>query len=282
MSAAIYTRVSTLDQARDGYSLEAQRKVLTDWCLQRGHGQPIVYEDAGISGKDIQHRPAMQQLLADVRAGKHALVVVWALSRLTRSVSDLYSIWGMMQAHGCDLVSHTEAFDTSTSVGRAMMGLLGVFAQTEREMVGERVEAAMRERALQGKRTCSEVLGYDTVPGGLRINPGEAARVLEIYRVYEATGSLSETARWCRARGITGKRGRTMDAYKVRVILTRPIYAGYYSYRELRVRGGFPPLVSVERYNAIVERINAETRGRAAKETVPQIIPEQQNPPPLA
>ena len=218
MSAAIYTRVSTLDQAREGYSLEAQRKALTDWCLQRGHGPPAVYEDAGISGKDIRHRPAMQQLLDDVCAGKYDLVVVWALSRLTRSVADLYSIWGMMQAHGCDLVSYTEAYDTTTPVGRAMMGLLGVFAQMEREITGERVAAAMRERAMQGKRTCSEVLGYDTTPGGLRINPAAAARVRDIYRIYAATGSLSEPPRWCRAHGIRGKRGREMDAYLIRCV----------------------------------------------------------------
>ena len=121
---------------------------------------------------------------------------------------------------------------------------------------------------MQGKRTCSEVLGYDVTPGGLRVNQAEAARVLEIYRVYEATGSLSETARWCREHGIRGKRGRPMDAYKVRVILSRPIYVGYYSYNDLRVRGDYPPLVSVARYNAVVARINAEARGRTAKKAV--------------
>ncbi len=124
---------------------------------------------------------------------------------------------------------------------------------------------------MQGKRTCSEVLGYDITPGGLRINPGEATRVLEIYRVYEATGSLSDTARWCRQHNIRGKRGREMDAYKVRVILSRPIYAGYYSYGELRVRGDFPALVSVERYNAVVERLNAERRGRRAHSELPTL-----------
>lgn len=271
MSAAVYTRVSTLDQAREGYSLEAQRKALTDWCLQRGYGAPTIYEDAGISGKDIRHRPAMRQLLDDVRTGKHDLVVVWALSRLTRSVADLYSIWGMLQAHGCDLVSYTEAFDTSTPVGRAMMGLLGVFAQMEREITGERVAAAMRERALQGKRTCSDVLGYDAVPGGLCINPDEAARVLEIFRIYEETGSLSETARWCQEHSIRGKRGGEMDAYKVRVILSRPVYAGYYSFKDVRVQGKFEPLISVERYNAIIRRINAEHRGRKANKELEEI-----------
>ena len=143
----------------------------------------------------------------------------------------------------------------------------------EREITGERVAAAMRERAMQGKRTCSEVLGYDTTPGGLRVNPAEAARVLEIYRIYEATGSLSETARWCRQHGIRGKRGREMDAYKVRVILSRPIYAGYYSYRELRVRGEFKAIISVDRYNAIVRCINAEHRGRKTEKVIPTLDP---------
>lgn len=274
MRAAVYVRVSTLDQAEEGYSLEAQRRVLTEWCIQRGYGEPAAYEDAGISGKDIRHRPAMRQLLNDVRAGQYTVVAVWALSRLTRSVADLYSIWGMMQAHGCDLVSYTEAFDTSTPVGRAMMGLLGVFAQMEREITGERVAAAMRERALQGKRTCSEVLGYDKTPEGLEINKREAQNVLQIYSVYQRTGSLTDTARWCREQGIRGKRGKVLDAYKVRVILTRPIYAGYYSYKDLRVRGDFPPLISVEQYNAVVSRINAEKRGRKAVHSVPLINPK--------
>ncbi|PWM58554.1 MAG: hypothetical protein DBX91_08350 [Subdoligranulum variabile] len=274
MNAAIYIRVSTLDQAEEGYSLDAQRRVLTAWCIQRGYDPPIIYEDAGISGKDIKHRPAMQKLLVAIREDKYDAVVVWALSRLTRRVADLYGVWEIMEAHGCELISHTEVFDTSTPVGRAMMGILGVFAQFERENTIERVKVAMQERALQGKRTCSEVLGYDKTPEGLEINKREAQNVLQIYSVYQRTGSLTETARWCREHGIRGKRGKVLDAYKVRVILTRPIYAGYYSYKELRIRGDFPALVSVEKYNAVVRRINAEQRGRKAVHIVPLINPE--------
>lgn len=274
MRAAIYTRVSTLDQAEGGYSLDAQRRALTAWCIQRGFGEPVIYEDAGISGKDIKHRPAMQKLLDAIKRDKYDVVVVWALSRLTRRVADLYGVWEIMEAHGCDLISRTEAFDTHTPLGRAMMGILGVFAQMERENTVERVKAAMQERALQGKRTCTEVLGYDKIPGSLAINAEEAERVLKIFALYQRTGSLTETARWCREHGIRGKRGKVLDAYKVRVILTRPIYAGYYSYKDLRVRGDFPALISVEQYNTIVRRINAEQRGRKAVHSVPLIVPE--------
>lgn len=158
--AALYIRVSTLDQAREGYSLAAQQAALEAWAAQKSYATQL-YADEGISGKDIGHRPAMRQMLADVEAGKIAVVAVWALSRLTRSVADLYATLELLAARGVALISHTEGFDTGTPTGRAMMGLLGVFAQMEREITAERVRAAMAERAAQGKRTCSCVLGYD-------------------------------------------------------------------------------------------------------------------------
>lgn len=272
MVVAIYVRVSTLDQALEGYSLDAQQRVLRDWCNTRGHSIYRIYKDAGISGKDIKHRPAVCEMLADVGAGKIDCVLVWALSRLTRSVADLYAMWGTLCRNSCDLVSYTEAFDTSTPMGRAMMGLLGVFAQMEREMTAERVAAAMRERAEQGGRTCSCILGYDAIPGGLAINPVEAEIVRSIYEIYEKTGSLSKTAKWCRDKGITGKRGKRMDAYKVRLILTRSVYAGYYGFHELRVRGNMEPLISVERYNRIAEKINNTIAGRKAKSKIILLI----------
>ena len=181
-SAALYIRVSTLDQVREGYSLAAQQAALEAWAAQHGYSA-ILYADEGISGKDIGHRPAMCQMLADVEAGKIAVVAVWALSRLTRSVADLYATWELLEAHGVALISHTEAFDTSTPTGRAMMGLLGVFAQMEREITAERVRAAMAERAAQGKRTCSCVLGYDLDGSDSLVpNPQEAEIIRYIYR----------------------------------------------------------------------------------------------------
>ena len=115
--AALYIRVSTLDQAREGYSLAAQQAALEKWA-EGHHYEPALYQDAGISGKDINNRPAMRQLLADVEAGKIAVVAVWALSRLTRSVADLYATWELLDAHRVGLTSYTEAFDTGTPTGR--------------------------------------------------------------------------------------------------------------------------------------------------------------------
>lgn len=123
MVVAIYVRVSTLDQALEGYSLDAQQRVLRDWCNTRGHSIHSIYEDAGVSGKDIKHRPAVCEMLADVEAGEIDCVLVWALSRLTRSVADLYAMWGTLCRNNCDLVSYTEAFDTSTPHGTRNDGI---------------------------------------------------------------------------------------------------------------------------------------------------------------
>ena len=182
--AALYIRVSTLDQAREGYSLAAQQAALEAWATAHGYATQL-YADEGISGKDIRHRPAMRQMLADVEAGKIAVVAVWALSRLTRSVADLYAMQDLLVSHNVGLFSHTEGSDTSSPTGRAMMGLLGIFAQWEREVTAERVRDALAERAAQGKRTCHCVLGYDTAGADdLVPNPAEAEMVRYIFAKY--------------------------------------------------------------------------------------------------
>lgn len=202
MRVAIYIRVSTLDQAREGYSLAAQRAALEHWAADRRHEIVRVYEDAGISAKDIKHRPAMRRLLWAAKREQYDILLVWALSRLTRSVMDLYSTAELLGQHKIALVSYTEAIDTSTPTGRAMMGMLGVFAQMEREVTVERVRAAMAERAAQGKRTCNCVLGYDLVgKDALSVNEREAEHVRFIYAAYLECGSLYAVVKRARAAG---------------------------------------------------------------------------------
>ena len=114
---AIYIRVSTLDQAEEGYSLEAQEKSLRKWCHDRKYDVYDLYADRGISGKDIDHRPDMTRLLSDARQEKFDLVLFWSLSRFTRSVADLYRTMELLEKHNIDLVSYTESFETSTPMG---------------------------------------------------------------------------------------------------------------------------------------------------------------------
>ena len=190
-------------------------------------------------------------MLHDVQSGTVDVVAIWALSRLTRSVADLYNILSIMNRHGADLYSHTESFDTSTPVGRAMIGILGVFAQMEREVTGERVRAATSERAASGKRTCSEVLGYDKAG---------ACVVQYIFMAYAMFKNLSTVASLCQKRGYTGKRGRTQEAESIKKILTRPIYAGYYTYNGLLFKGDFQPIIPVKTFNTIQKIVYKNAR----------------------
>lgn len=279
--AALYIRVSTLDQAREGYSLEAQEKSLRKYSTEKGYEVIELYADRGISGKDIDHRPDLRRLLEDVKSDRLDIVIFWALSRFTRSVSDLYNIMQIMEQYNVALASYTEPFDTTTPIGRAMIGIVGVFAQLERELTGERVSAAMAVRASHGKRTCHEVLGYDLDgKDSLKINPWEAEYVRYVYSTYLKVRNLSNVAALCRALGYRGKRGKEPTAYTVAVILTRPIYAGYNLFKGQLYKGNHPPIVSIDTYNRVQQILKRQGNctGRPLKKEIIN-IPRSKNSP---
>lgn len=265
LKAAIYIRVSTLDQAREGYSLEAQETTLRKWCAEHKYEVYDLYADRGISGKDMDHRPDMQRLIRDAEAHCFDTVVFWALSRFTRSVEDLYETMSNFQAWEISMVSFTESFDTSTPMGRAMIGIVGVFAQLEREITGERVRAAMAARAAKGMRTCTEILGYDLKgKDSMEINKRESEYVRYVFETYLERKNLSEVAELCRERGYRGKRGRGPTAWTISVILTRPQYCGYNVYVGELYKGNHEPIVDVQTFNRVQSllRKQGKTIGR--------------------
>jgi len=272
MQVAIYIRVSTLDQAREGYSLAAQEKTLRAWCDSHSHIVYNVYADEGISGKDIIHRPAMQQMLDDANNRKFNLILVWALSRFTRSVADLYGTLNMLQKHNVAFTSFTESFDTSSAMGRAMVGVCGVFAQLERELTAERVCAAMAERAAQGKRTASYALGYDRDgKDSFRINPAGAEIIHYIFDKYEEFRSLSAVAECCNLRGYRGLRGCLFTAESIRKILTHSVYCSYNAYHNSLYQGIHPAIISVKQYNHVQRLLARNGAGRKCKHPYTEI-----------
>ena len=251
MIAAIYIRVSTAEQAEEGYSLPAQERQLRKWCDDHEHVVYNVYADEGISGKDIKHRPAMLQLLKDAESDAFEIIVFWSLSRFTRSVADLYDTWGMLQKHGIGIVSLTEGFDASTPMGRAMMGMLGIFAQMEREITAERVLAAMDERARQGFRTSSRVLGYDTADDSLRVNVDEASKVIWMFSSYRRNQNIATVSALAKSMDLCGKNGKPLSAESVHKILTNPIYCGYNVWHGQAIKGDHTAIISPKEYNEI-------------------------------
>lgn len=271
---AIYIRVSTLDQAREGYSLEAQEKTLRKWCDDRKYEVFDLYADKGISGKDIEHRPDMNRLLKDAKERKFDIVLFWALSRFTRSVSDLYSTMEKFQKWNVGMISYTESFNTSTPMGRAMIGIVGVFAQLERELTSERVSAAMAERASQGKRTCSEILGYDLDgKDSFKINEEEAKYVRFCFKEYLLRKNLSEVAYEANKQGFRGKRGKIPTAWTIQVILNRPQYCGYNTFLGEIYKGNYESIIDVETFNKVSSLLKRQGKiiGRRRKEKVIKI-----------
>lgn len=261
MRAILYIRVSTALQASDGYSVAMQRRTLAEWCENRNYEVVGVYADEGISGKDIYNRPEMLRAMDAVKEGETDVIVIWALSRLTRSVADLYGIWQVCSEHNTDIISITEPFDTSSPLGRAMMGILGVFAQMERELTAERVSAAMLERAMQGKRTASCILGYDLYGAdSLTINLQEAEIVRYIFDKFIEHRSLSAVAELCNLNGFRGKRGCKFKAESIKKVLTRNVYTGYNSYKGKLYKGDFPPIIDEKAFIKAQKILTAQAR----------------------
>jgi len=144
--AAIYLRVST-----SGQTTENQRRELDEVARQRGWQVVVVYEDAGISGaKGRDQRPAFDRMLKDALAGKFDVLAAWSVDRLGRSLQDLVAFLSELRAAGRDLYLHRQAIDTGTPSGRAMFQMLGVFAEFERGMIQERVNAGLARAKERG------------------------------------------------------------------------------------------------------------------------------------
>lgn len=270
---AIYIRVSTLDQAEKGYSLETQENILRKWSEDKKYIIYDLYADRGISGKDIDHRPEMNRLLKEAKENKFDAVIFWALSRFSRSVADLYSIMENFQKWNIEMISYTESFDTSSCMGRAMIGIIGVFAQLERELTSERVVAAMQVRAQKGKRTCSKVLGYDIYEDSLVVNEAEAEYVRFCFREYLLRKNLSEVAVEAKKRGYRGKRGKIPEAWSVQQIITRPIYCGYNILCGKIYKGNHKAIIEADIFNKVQNllRKQGKSTGRTRTEELIKI-----------
>ena len=138
--AGIYIRVSTEDQAREEFSLGEQKEKLLQLCKFKEYEVYKVYEDAGISAKDMAHRPAFQEMLADMKKGKINYIVAYKLDWVTRSVRDLEELIAVLEKHNTYLVCDRDDVNTSTANGRFFVRMLTVLSQLEIEIVSERTK----------------------------------------------------------------------------------------------------------------------------------------------
>lgn len=252
---ALYTRVSTDYQFEEGYSLDAQEEKLKKWCELKDYDAFKVYADGGWSGSNLK-RPMMQELIEDIHNRRVKAVVVYKLDRLSRSQKDtLYLLEDVFIPNGVDFISLNENFDTSTSYGRAMIGILSVFAQLERENIRERTRMGMYERVKDGywMGGAAVPFGYDYDPGqDILVPNAHADDVRSIFRLYLDGYSTTQLAAMF---PVSGDRHITQ-------ILDRITYTGRISYKGEIFDGRHEAIIDEETFEkAQLQRKKRSTKG---------------------
>lgn len=159
MTLGIYIRVSTEEQANEGYSISAQRERLKAFCLAQNWNDYKFYVDEGISGRDTK-RPQLKKMMEDIRAGHINVLLVYRLDRLTRSVRDLHRILDELEKYSCTFRSATEFYDTSTAMGKMFITIIAAIAEWESANLGERVTMGQVEKARQGEWAAQPPYGF--------------------------------------------------------------------------------------------------------------------------
>ncbi len=255
---ALYLRVSTEAQADEGYSLSAQSEKLEAYCRMKGIGNFKEYVDGGFSGSNLS-RPAVAELVEDIRGGGVERVVVYKLDRLSRSQKDtLYLIEDVFLPNGVDFVSINENIDTGSPYGRAMIGILSAFAQLERENIFMRTRMGMVERVKQGYWPGGGKIpfGYDYDPHkGILVPNADADTVKEIYERYLEGQSAGKIARELGLR----------YEHLVAQILKRESNTGVIVYKGERYQGRHEPIVDRETFERVQRRLRKPCRLRASE-----------------
>lgn len=207
MKAIGYVRVSTEDQAREGISLEAQEAKLRAWAALNECEAVTIYRDEGLSGKRAGNRPGLQAALS--ATGPDTALVVYSLSRLSRSIRDTLDITDTLSGRGADLVSLSEKIDTTSAAGRMVFNMLAVLNQFEREQIGERTREALRHIRSQGRKTGGDVpYGYRVKDGRLIEHAAEQKAIRLIRELRGKGHSLRAIAAELEREGYRTKTGK--------------------------------------------------------------------------
>lgn len=276
---AVYTRVSTDEQAQGEYSSLASQRDMCGHAIalhkEDGWFEASYFEDPGYSGKDLQ-RPAFQALMAAVEAGEVDVVVTYKLDRVSRSIIHFYEFWGHLEKRKVDFLSATQQFDTSSPAGKLMLNMLLSFGQFEREMTAERVADKILERSRRGKWNGGPVPeGYIRNPEtkGLEPSPEDSAIIQRVFQMVTELGSPSEVARILNREGVRTKRreqtskggaprqigGKSYTGARVTRIIGNPTYKGVIRHRDVDYPGEHQAIVSEEVWKIANEALRAKS-----------------------
>jgi len=293
MKVGLYTRVSTEDQAREGFSLEVQRDFLLKYAKDQGWevfcsiSGSRVYQDDGVSGYTLD-RPALQRMLFDAGRKQFDLVLVYKQDRLSRNLKDMLNLLDQFTRWGIGYKSATEPFDTTTSAGKMALHMLGTYAEFERNRLVERVFPGMirgvQNGHWQGARYAPYGYGYNKEKKLLELVPEEAEMVKKIYDMYLGNKSTTQIAGHFYKTGIKSRSGCRFQTKLICDILKNPVYLGklvwnrkHYdknnqsrkTYRAVPnppdqvvvVQGKHQPIISQDTFDKVQARLRANRKG---------------------
>ncbi|MED4130741.1 recombinase family protein [Shouchella miscanthi] len=236
---AIYARVSTSEQAEEGYSIDEQLSVLRQWCESQSYTVYDEFTDRGISGKSM-NRPALLRMLKE--ANHFDMVIVWKMNRLARNILDILQMVKLLEDNQVDFRSFKENLETETPAGKLQFHMLAAISEFERDNIAENVKMGMSARAKEGAWNGGRVLGYDSrsefIPTKKRkqtklvVNEEEARTVRKIFHLYLDGHGYKSIANQLNKEGFKTKTGNSFSFNSVKTILENPIYVGLIRYNK--------------------------------------------------
>ncbi len=259
MRAAVYARVSTEDQAKEGFSIPAQLKRLNAYCKARNWQSVSQYVDEGFSGRDVK-RPAYQRMMDE--KDKWDVLVVLKMDRIHRNSRNFAQMMDSLNAWKKEFNSMQEAFDTTTAIGRFVMDTIQRIAQLESEQIGERVKVGMTQKAKKGIGYLGfgQPFGYLYHDRSLSVIESEADVVQMIHSLYLGGLSMQDIANHLDANNISSKTGAGWSKEAVSNILHNPLYCGYVRWDGILRKGHHAPIITITTYNQVQATMQQRVR----------------------
>ena len=251
--AGIYIRVSTEDQAREGFSLGEQEEKLKQLCDYKGYEVYKVYCDAGISAKDMEHRPKFQEMLKDMKDGKINYIVAYKLDRVTRSVRDLEELISLLEKYNTYLVCDRDDVNTSTANGRFFVRMLTVLSQLEIEIVSERTKFGLNGAIKSGHLPGQVALGFKK-DGNRKtiIDPATAPIVKRVFDLYLQGKTFLQISNIFNKEKVLNKNWK--DTHIERIINNRLYMGDYEMYKRLKEWKNVEPVIYMNVVDPIIPR----------------------------
>lgn len=269
---AIYTRVSTEDQAKEGFSLAAQKQRLEAYCDAQGWDIAEYYIDDGHSGRNTR-RPAYHRMMEE--KDRWDILLVMKMDRIHRNSKNFMIMMENLEKWGKKFSSMSESLDTSNAVGRFVVDIIQRIAQLESEQIGERTYMGMRQKAESGQGLLGFRVpyGYRLREGSLHVDETEAEIVRAIYDRY-LSGQTMEMIAWGLNRdGITTRTEGHWTVWSVSRILHNPVYAGYLRWEDLINPSSHVPIIDIPTFNKVQVQIASKVRNK--KHSMIRTLPEK-------